>query len=57
MEQKVDALRLKVSQELSNAITYRDHPQPTDYKGWCKLYQKVYDSLQDQNHYNKLRAG
>ena len=32
-EQKVDALRLKVSQELSNAITHRDHPQPTDYEG------------------------
>ena len=57
IEQKVDALRLKVSQELSDAITHRDQPSRTDYDGWCKLYQKVYDNLQDQNHYNMLRAG
>ena len=30
-EQKVDALRLKVSQELSDAITHRDQPNRTDY--------------------------
>ena len=29
----------------------------TDYDGWCKLYQKVYDNLQDQNHYNMLCTG
>ena len=56
-EQKVDALRLKVSQELSDAVTHRDQPSRTDYDGWCKLYQKVYDNLQDQNHYNMLRTG
>jgi hypothetical protein len=56
-EQKVDALRLKASQELSDAVTHRDQPALTDYDGWCRLYQKVYDNLQDQSHYNKLRAG
>jgi hypothetical protein len=53
----VDALHLKVSQELSDAVTHRDQPTLTDYDGWCRLYQKVYDNLQDQSHYNKLRAG
>jgi hypothetical protein len=57
IEQKVDALRLKVSQELSDAVTHRDQPSRTNYEGWCKLYQKVYDNLQDQSHYNMLRAG
>jgi hypothetical protein len=57
IEQKVDALRLKVSQELSDAVTHRDQPSRTDYEGWCRLYQKVYDNLQDQNHYNMLRVG
>jgi hypothetical protein len=56
-EQKIDALRLKVSQELSDAVTHRDQPNRTDYEGWCKLYQKVYDNLQDQSHYNMLRIG
>ena len=54
-EQKVDALRLKVSQELSDTVTHRDQPGQTDYDGWYRLYQKVYDNLQDQNHYNMLR--
>jgi hypothetical protein len=54
-EQKIDTLRLKVSQELSDAITHRDQPGRTDYDGWCRLYQKVYDNLQDQNYYNMLR--
>ncbi|MDB5911257.1 MAG: hypothetical protein JWP34_5374 [Massilia sp.] len=55
-EQKVDALRIKVSQELSTAVQFRDKkPLKTDFTGWCTLYQKIWEDLQDNKHIDKLR--
>jgi hypothetical protein len=55
-EQKVEALHIKVSQELSNEITHRvDRPGDSDFKQWAELYQKIWSNLEEQKHVDKLR--
>ena len=56
--QKVDALRLKVSKEMAAAFTNRSD-KPTgkdDWSAWRTFGQKVYDDLEEQAHYAKLRG-
>jgi hypothetical protein len=54
--QKVETLKVKVSQELSDvAMNRSDKPGPADFEGWCKLFQNVYQDLQEKDHLDKLR--
>ena len=55
-EQKVDALELKVSEELASEASHQIvKPDRDDFAAWSTLYQKIYDSLQESAHVNKLR--
>lgn len=55
-EQKVEALRVKVSQELSDEITHRiDRPNKADFNRWAEMCQQIYNNLQEQKHVDKLR--
>jgi hypothetical protein len=54
--QKVEALKVKVSQELADVSTNRsDKPRPDDFEGWSKLFQTIYQDLQEKAHLDKLR--
>ena len=54
--QKVDSLKTKVSQELSDvALSYQNKPGPTEYIAWRKLYQTIYQDLQEKAHVDKQR--
>jgi hypothetical protein len=55
-EQKVEALRQRVSDELANEVTHRPNkPARGDFEAWSKLYGAIYDDLQDEKHINQLR--
>lgn len=57
-EQRITDLKLKVSSELNDASAMRPNkPGNSDYDGWVKRYQEIYDELEDAAHINKLRAG
>ena len=54
--QRVEALKVKVSQELADVITNRsDKPESDDFDGWCRLFQDIYQDLQEKIHLDKLR--
>lgn len=54
--QKVDSLKTKVSQELSDvALSYQNKPGPMEYIAWCQLYQNIYQDLQEKAHTDKQR--
>jgi Retrotransposon gag protein len=54
--QKVEALQLKVSQELSDEMSHQLlRPGKEDFHKWCEMYQSIYDKLISKNHYDKLR--
>jgi hypothetical protein len=54
--QKVDSLKAKVSQELSDvALSYQNKPGPAEYIAWRKLYQTIYQDLQEKAHIDKQR--
>jgi len=54
--QKVESLKVKVSQELSDVSTNRsDKPGSDDFEAWCKLFQSIYQDLQEKIHLDKLR--
>jgi hypothetical protein len=54
--QKVEALKVKVSQELADMSTNRSaKPRPDDFEGWCSLFQEIYQDLQEKIHLDKLR--
>jgi ElaB/YqjD/DUF883 family membrane-anchored ribosome-binding protein len=56
-EQKVEALRLKVSDELAKSLAHRTgKPSKHDFDAWSKFYQEIYDDLRDEEHFAKLRA-
>lgn len=56
-EQMVEALRMRVSEELSGQVTVQaTRPGKTDYDGWVVLYQTLYNNLEEQKHINKLRS-
>jgi dipeptidase len=55
-EQKIEALRQRVSDELANEVTHRSNkPAKEDFKAWFKLYNAIYNNLQDEKHINQLR--
>jgi len=57
-EQKVEALRVKVSQELSTAVTFKSNkPDKFAFDEWAKLYQEIYHDIQEQAHFDRLRTG
>ena len=54
--QKVELLKAKVSQELADLITgIRDKPGREDFDGWSKLFQDLYQDLQEKAHLDKIR--
>lgn len=54
--QKVEALQLKVSQELSDEMSHQLlRPGKEDFHKWCEMYQSIYDNIISKNHYDKLR--
>ena len=56
-EQKVDSLELKVSQELANEAAHQIiKPDRTNFAAWTALYQNIWNSLQESQHVDKLRA-
>ena len=56
-EQMVEALRVKVSQELSDEITHRSSkPARSDFHAWAVLCQGIYNDLEEQKHVDKLRS-
>jgi hypothetical protein len=55
-EQKVEALRQRVSDELATEVTHcPNKPAKGDFEAWFKLYNAIYDDLQDEKHINQLR--
>lgn len=55
-EQKVEALRVKVSQELSDEIAHRgDRPSKSEFNKWAEMCQQIYNNLEEQKHVDKLR--
>ena len=55
--QKVEALKTKVSQEISDvSMIYQTRPQANDYAGWRTLFQNTYEDLQEKAHVDKLRG-
>jgi hypothetical protein len=55
-EQKVEALRIKVSQELSDEIAHRgNRPSKADFAKWAEMCQQIYNNLEEQKHVDKLR--
>ena len=55
-EQKVEALRIKVSQELSDEIAHRgDRPGKANFAKWAEMCQQMYNNLEEQKHIDKLR--
>jgi hypothetical protein len=54
--QKVEALKVKVSQELADVSTNKDNkPAPDDFDGWCKRFHTIYQDLQEKAHLDALR--
>jgi hypothetical protein len=55
-KQKVEALRQRISNELATEVTHRlNKPAKKDFKAWFKLYNAIYNDLQDKKHINQLR--
>ena len=55
-EQKVSALRLKVSREVLTLITSRPNkPKKNEWMEWRKFCQDIYDDLEEEKHYARLR--
>jgi outer membrane PBP1 activator LpoA protein len=55
-EQKIEALRQRVSDELATEVIHRSNkPAKKDFEAWFKLYNAIYNDLQDEKHINQLR--
>lgn len=55
-EQKVDALRLKVSVELTDGLAAQIiRPGRSNYEEWKELYSKIWENAEDKKHMDKLR--
>jgi hypothetical protein len=55
-EQKVEALRQRISDELANEVIHRPNkPAKENFEAWFKLYNSIYNDLQDEKHINQLR--
>jgi dipeptidase len=54
-EQKIEAFRQRVSDELANEVTHHSNkPAKEDFKAWSKLYNPIYNN-QNEKHINQLR--
>jgi hypothetical protein len=54
-EQKIEALQQRVSNELATEVIYRPNkPAKEDFKAWFKLYNAIYNNLQNEKHINQL---
>jgi hypothetical protein len=52
-EQKVEAFRQRVSDELATEVTHCfNKPVKGDFKAWFKLYNAIYNDLQNEKHIN-----
>jgi hypothetical protein len=55
-EQKVEVFRQRVSNELATEVIHRSNkPARGNFKAWSKLYNAIYNNLQDEKHINQLR--
>jgi hypothetical protein len=55
-EQKVEALRQRVSDELATEVIYRSNkPAKGNFEAWFKLYDAIYNDFQNEKHINQLR--
>jgi hypothetical protein len=55
-EQKIEALRQRISDELATKVIYcPNKPAKEDFKAWFKLYNAIYNNLQNEKHINQLR--
>jgi hypothetical protein len=55
-KQKVEALRQRVSDELATEVIHRPNkPARGNFEAWSKLYNAIYNNLQDEKHINQLR--
>jgi hypothetical protein len=55
-EQKVEAFRQRVFDELATEVTHRSNkPAKGDFEAWSKLYNTIYNDLQNEKHINQLR--
>jgi hypothetical protein len=55
-EQKIEALRQRVFDELATEVTHRSNkPAKEDFEAWFKFYNAIYNDLQDEKHINQLR--
>jgi hypothetical protein len=56
-KQKVEALQLKVSNEVIDEVMHRSgKPGNDDWPGWKKLCQDVYNDLEQSKHIRKMRS-
>lgn len=55
--QKVEALKIRVSQELSDRVfNIISTPGPDDFEAWCKLFNSIYQNEQEKAHLDRLRS-
>jgi hypothetical protein len=55
-EQKIEALRQRVSDELAIEVIHRPNkPAKGDFEAWFKLYNTIYNNLQNEKYINQLR--
>jgi ABC-type polar amino acid transport system ATPase subunit len=55
-EQKVEAFRQRVFDELATEVTHRSNKlAKKDFEAWFKLYNAIYNDLQNEKHINQLR--
>lgn len=57
-QQKVEALKKKVSKELADKLAYQPlPPAKDDFEGWCNLCQQLYNNEQEFKHFEHLKSG
>jgi hypothetical protein len=55
-EQKIEAFRYRVFNELATEVIHRSNkPAKEDFEAWSKLYDAIYNNLQNEKHINQLR--
>ena len=55
--QKVEALKMRVSQELSDRVfNIIETPGPDDFEAWCRLFNNIYHNEQEKAHLDRLRS-
>lgn len=55
-EQLVSEMRLKITKELASQLTGSSpRPNNDDFQGWCALWQRLADHLEESKHFDKMR--